>query len=116
MAFHGGEKCSKLDLTHAYQHLVLSQESRPPLNVNIHKELFQPERLQFGFYLGSGMFKRQMEKLLDKILFVKVRSADILISGRDDAEHLQILKSILSIIKKWILIKIKKMCVFTARS
>ena len=35
---------------------------------------------------------------------------------RDDAEHLQILKSILSIIKKWILIKIKEMCVFTARS
>ena len=40
-----------------------------------------------------------MEKRLDKIPVVKVRSDDILISGRNDVEHLENLKSVLSILK-----------------
>ena len=42
-----------------------------------------------------------MEKRLDKIPFVKVRSDDVLISRRDDAEHSENLKAIfiLSIVK-----------------
>ena len=97
---HGGQKFSKLDLTHAYQKLVLSQESCPLLTGNAHDRLFQLKRLQSGVHSASGIFEREMEKILDKIPFVKVRSDDILISGRDYTEHLQILKSALSIIKE----------------
>ena len=93
------ERFSELDLSHAYQQLLLSPESRPPLTVNTHKGLFHPKRLQFGIHSVSGIFQREMEKRLDKIPFVKVRSDDILISGRNDAEHLDNLKSLLSIVK-----------------
>ena len=40
-----------------------------------------------------------MEKRLDKIPFGKVRSDDILISGRNDVGHLENLKLMLSIVK-----------------
>ena len=53
-----------------------------------------------------------MEKPLDKIPFVKVRSDDILISGRSDVEHLENLKSALSILKpNGLRLKLRK-CVF----
>ena len=53
-----------------------------------------------------------MEKRLDKIPFVKVRSDDILISGRNDVEHLENLKSVLSILKSvGLRLKFRK-CVF----
>ena len=96
---NGGEKFSKLDLSHAYQQLLLSPESCPLLTVNTHKGLFQPKRLQFGIHSASGIFQREMEKCLDKIQFVKVQSDDILIPGRYDLEHLEHLKSVLSILK-----------------
>ena len=40
-----------------------------------------------------------MEKRLDKIPFIKGRSDDILMSGRNDVELLENLKSVLSILK-----------------
>ena len=76
-----------------YYHL----KSHPLLTVNTHKGLFQPKRLQFGIHSASGIFQREMEKRLET--FVKVRSDDILISGRNDVEHLENLKSVLSILK-----------------
>ena len=53
-----------------------------------------------------------MEKRLDKIPFVKIRSDDILISGRSDVEHLEHLKSVLSTLKSdGLRLKLRK-CVF----
>ena len=99
-----------LDLSHTYQQLLLSPKSRPLLTVNTHKGLFQPKRLQFGIHSASGIFQREMEKRLET--FVKVRSDDILISGRNDVEHLENLKSVLSILKSdGLRLKLRK-CVF----
>ena len=109
---NGGEKFSKLDLSHAYQQLLLSPESHPLLTVNTHKGLFQPKRLQFGIHSASGIFQREMEKRLDKIPFVKVRSDDVLIAGRNDVKHLEHLGSVFSILKSDSLrLKLTK-CVF----
>ena len=53
-----------------------------------------------------------MEKCLDKIQFVKVQSDDILIPGRNDVEHLEHLKSLLSILKSdGLRLKLRK-CLF----
>ena len=107
---NSGENFSKLDLSHAYQQLLLSPESRPLLTVNTHKGLFQPKRLQFGIHSASGIFQREMEKRLET--FVKVRSDDILMSGRNDVEHLENLKSVLSVLKSdGLRLKFRK-CVF----
>ena len=111
-ALNGGEKFYALDLSLAYRQLLLSPESCPLLIVNTHKGLFQSKRLQFGIHSASGIFQREMEKCLDKILFLKVWSDDILISGRNDVEYLENLKSVLSVLKSNDLrLKLRK-CVF----
>ena len=56
---NSGEKFSKLDLSHGYQQLLLSLESRPLLTVNTHKGLFQPKTLQFGIHYATGIFQRE---------------------------------------------------------
>ena len=68
--------------------------------------LFQPTRLQYGIHSAAGIFQREVEKLL--------RMDDILISGKNDNEHFQNLKSVLDIAKKCGLRLKKKKCVFVA--
>ena len=52
----GGQKFTKLDLSHAYQQILLDNESREYLTVNTHCGLFQSIRLQFGVHSASGVF------------------------------------------------------------
>ena len=97
---HGGEKFTKLDLSRAYQQLLLSPKSRQLLTVNTHKGLFQPTCLQFGVHAASGIFQRELaENRLAAIPFVKVRSNDILIYSKNDKEHFENLSKVLEIIK-----------------
>ena len=84
-----------LDLSHAYQQLLLDNESSEYLTVNTHRGLFQSTRLQFGVHSASGFFQREMEKRLSHIPFTSVHVDDILVSGRSDAEHLSNLKAVL---------------------
>ena len=108
----GGEKFTKLDLSHAYQQLLLNPESRSYLTTNTHKGLFQPTRLQFSVNSASGIFQREIEDLLKSVPFVKVRSDDMLISGKNDEEHLKTLETVLKIIfENGLKLKLQK-CVF----
>lgn len=97
---NGGEKFTKLDLSQAYQQLVLNPDSRNLLTINTHKGLFRPTRLQFGVHSASGIFQRELESRVAHIPFVKVRSDDILISGKNDSEHLNNLNEVLKVIKQ----------------
>ena len=91
----GGEKFTKLDLSQAYQQLELDDPSRELLTINTHQGLYQPSRLQFGVHSATGMFQREMDSRLCRIPMTKVRVDDILVSGRNDAEHLQNLRLVL---------------------
>ena len=96
----GGQKFSKLDLSHAYQQLELDEETQELLTVNTHRGLYQPTRLQFGVHSATGIFQREMDKRLKDIPFCKVRVDDILISGHDDASHLKNLPSVFTALDK----------------
>lgn len=91
----GGEKFTKLDLSQAYQQLELDEESMEMLTINTHQGLYQPSRLQFGIHSATGIFQRVMDQRLCRIPFVKARVDDILVSGKNDAEHLANLRSVL---------------------
>ena len=91
-----GEKLSKLDLSHAYQQLLLAPESRS-LTVNTHKGLFQPRCLQFGVQSASSIFQR--ENRLSKAPSVKVCADNRLVSGKSTSENLENLESVFEIIK-----------------
>ena len=96
----GGEKFTKLDLSQAYQQLELDEDSRELLTINTHQGLFQPSRLQFGVHSATGIFQREMDRRLQRIPMTKVRVDDILISGRNDAEHLSNLRKVLEKLKE----------------
>ncbi|XP_061594943.1 uncharacterized protein K02A2.6-like [Cololabis saira] len=84
----GGEKFSKLDLSHAYQQVILDETSKPYVTINTHKGLFQVNRLPFGVSSSPAIFQRLMESLVAGIPNVEVYLDDILLTGQSDQEHL----------------------------
>ena len=49
VALSGGEKFTKLDLSRAYQQILLEENSRELVTINTHKELYRPTRLPLAF-------------------------------------------------------------------
>jgi len=64
----GGKKFSKLDLSQAYQQMVLDPSDRKYTTINTHLGLFQYTRLPFGIASAPAIFQQQMEKILPKLL------------------------------------------------
>ena len=60
----GGKTFTKLDMSQAYQQLVLDKESRKYVVINTHRGLFRYNRLPFGVSSAPGIFQRTMENLL----------------------------------------------------
>ena len=62
-----GEKFSKLDLSRAYQQIVLDKDSREYVTINTHKGLYRPTRLPFGVSSASAIFQSKIEQVLQGI-------------------------------------------------
>ena len=92
----GGKTFSKLDLSNAYQQLLLSEELKAYTMINTHKGLFRFTRLPFGASAAPAIFQRVMETLLKGIPNVSVYLDDILVSGNSDKAHLDNLEAVLS--------------------
>jgi len=74
----------KIDLTQAYQQMVLDKESREFLTVNAHLGLYRYTCLPFGV----AIFQRTMDTILQGLSHVQCYIDDILVTGTDDEEHL----------------------------
>ena len=91
----GGETFTKLDLAHAYQQLVLDEESSKLVTVNTHRGLFCYKRLPFGISAAPAIFLCTMDSLLQGILKVCVYIDDVLVTGPTEEEHLANLTEVL---------------------
>ncbi len=91
----GGTSFTKIDLSNAYQQLVLDEESKKYTVINTHKGLFQYTRLPFGISSALGIFQRVLENVLQNIPGVVNYLDDILISGKSEEEHLLALEEVL---------------------
>ena len=60
----GSQKFTKLDMSQAYQQLLLEDEFKQYTTINTHKGLYQYNRLPFGASSAPGIFQRTMENLL----------------------------------------------------
>ncbi|KAI4896177.1 hypothetical protein NFI96_020575 [Prochilodus magdalenae] len=85
----GGQRFSKLDMSHAYQQIVLDESSRKYVTISTHKRLYTYSRLPFGVSSGPAIFQRTMEGILKGIPHATVYLDDILLSGSTEEEHLK---------------------------
>ena len=75
---------------------MLDEESRTYVVINTHQGLYQYNRLPFGVSSASGVFQRIMKTLLQAMPGVVVYLDDILITGRNEQEHLSNLGTLLT--------------------
>ena len=91
----GGTCFSKLDLSKAYLQVPLDDEARAIAVINTHKGLYQFNRLPYGVSSTPGIFQRVMESVLQGIPGVMVYLNNILVAGKNEEEHLNILDVVL---------------------
>ena len=89
---NGGKVFTQLDLSQAYQQLLLEEESKQYVVINTQRGLFRYNRLPFGVSSAPGIFQRAMESLLQGIPNIAIYLDDILISGTSEEEHLKTLE------------------------
>ncbi|KAK3107500.1 hypothetical protein FSP39_015888 [Pinctada imbricata] len=97
----GGKKFTKLDLTQAYHHMELDDESQQLLVINTHKGLFKYKRLPYGIASAPALWQGAIDQVLQNIPFTQVILDDIIISGRTEEEHLHNLKLVLDRLQEY---------------
>ena len=110
------EKYLKLDLAQAYQWIEPGGRVKEAGYYNTHKGLYQYNRLPFGVASALAIFQHTMENILKGINNVSVNTDDILVTGRDVAEHLQHLREVLSRVEPFGLILKRDKCAFLVLS
>ena len=90
----GGKCFSKLDLSQAYLQVPLDEDSRCYVTVNTHQGLYRYTRLPFGVASAPALFQKLMDTVLQGIPGVACYIDDILISTKDERQHLQTLEEV----------------------
>ena len=115
-AMSGGKVFSKLDLTHAYQQVLLSESLKKYTTINTTKGLFEYQRLPFGISSAPAIFQRATEGLLQDLPGVVVYLDDVLVTGPNKEEHLKNLDKVMDCLKcAGVTLKQPK-CIFLAPS
>ena len=91
----GGQQFSTLDLTQAYQQLLLDEESKELVTINTHLGLYRYNRLPFGVASAPAIFQRSMDQLLHGLSGVMCYLDGIIVTGSSEQEHLSNLAEVL---------------------
>ena len=84
-----------MNLSQAYQQLVLDKEFKKYTVINTHKGLFQYTRLPYGISSAPGIFQRVLESVLQDIPGVVNYLDDTLITGGTEEDHHRSLEEVL---------------------
>ena len=110
-AVQGGKRFSKIDIKKAYNNLLIREEDRVLTTLNTHKGLYQWNRLPYGISSASAIFQSVMDDTLTGIPMTCCRIDDILVSGRNDEEHLMNLNNvIIRLERRGFKCKVEKSC------
>ncbi|KAL5258791.1 hypothetical protein ACHWQZ_G009300 [Mnemiopsis leidyi] len=110
-AVQGGQKFSKIDIKKAYNNLLIREEDRVLTTLNTHKGLYQWNRLPYGISSASAIFQSVMDDTLLGVPMTCCRIDDILVSGKNDAEHLINLNNVITRLEmRGFKCKIEKTC------
>ena len=84
------KKFTKIDVSSAYQQMVLDKASQQLCTINTHKGLF---RLPFGISSSPALWQRFIEQFLARLNGTCVIMDDLLVGGVNDDEHLRNLEA-----------------------
>ncbi|KAK4321215.1 hypothetical protein Pmani_007945 [Petrolisthes manimaculis] len=112
----GGQSFTKIDLHSAYSQIPIHHEYQEYLTVNTHMGLFKVKRLPFGVNAAVGIFQRIICNVLRGLKGVSVYLDDILVTGKDDREHIHNLENVLISLRDSGLQLKKKKCSFLQQS
>ncbi|XP_033124030.1 uncharacterized protein K02A2.6-like [Anneissia japonica] len=108
----GGKYFTTLDLSQAYQQMVVDEDSRKLLSINTHKGLFHYTRLPYRIASAPSIFQNAMEQISQGLEGVICYFDDILISVIDEKQHLERLEAVLSRLETYGLRLKKSKCKF----
>ena len=91
----GGKQFTTLDLSHAYNQLVLEDSSRKFLTINTQRGLYQYTRLPIGVASAPAFFQKIMDTILQDLQRVICYIDYILVTGTTESEHLHNLEKVL---------------------
>ena len=83
----GGKIFTELDLTAAYQQMLLDDSSSKLVVINTHQGLYRYTRLPFGVASAPAVFQWATDSILQGMSHVICYIDDILITGTAAAEH-----------------------------
>ena len=90
----GGKKFSKIDLSQAYTQILLDDTSAGYVTINTHKGLYKYNRLPYGVASAPAIFQKFIETVLRGVLNCVYYIDDILVTGKNDQEHLASLRDV----------------------
>lgn len=88
-------KVSKLDLSQAYFHFELDEQSRDITTFTSQSGIYRFKRLMFGLKSAPEVFQRSMDVLFRGIDYIIIYMDDILVYGRTEKEHDETLEQVL---------------------
>lgn len=103
---------SKLDLSRAYNQIEMCEDSKLMLTWSTHLGNFKMNRLPFGVKPATGIFQREMDRILTGIKGVSNFLDDIVVYSVDMKSHLLILEQVLKKLSDNGLILNKNKCEF----
>jgi hypothetical protein len=103
---------SKIDLVKAYNQFAVDEKTSEILTWNTSRGLYRVLRLPFGIKTASSIFQKSVESLFQGMSGVVNFLDDILVTGKDDEEHLSNLEKVFDILQNAGLTVNKEKCEF----
>ena len=92
---------SCLDLSGAFNQLLLDEDSAKLLVLNTNRGLLATKRLTYGVKVAPAQFQAAMDKILAGVPNVCCYIDDILVATKDESKHLEILEKVLARLEKY---------------
>ena len=92
----GSTLFSVVDIKQAYNNMMIRESDQILTTLNTHRGLYKWLRLPYGISSSAAIFQGTMDQVLRGIPYCCCRIDDILIGGRSEAEHLEILNEVIT--------------------
>ena len=104
---NGGELFTKLDLSHAYQQVVLDEKPQPYVTITTQLGLYRYTRFPFGVAATPAIFQQIVDKMLDGLGQTGGILDDLGVTGENEQQNLH---KTLKKFEEWSKVKEVKMC------